>query len=152
MVLINKLIAFFKGLFQRKKENTVKTIIYPVYKIGAFDLKLLDALNVYRTENGLNTLILDVSLSAVSNSHTQRMIADGFASHNGAVDRQKSYPNSIMSEIVGFAYKSPEGFMNAWIKSPSHKVALDRKNAVKVGIASSMDANGKIYATIIFIN
>lgn len=152
MGIIDKIIAFFKGLFNKKKEIPVKEIIYEPYKIGSFDFKLLDAINQYRVSVGLGLVVIDVKLSAVSNSHTQRMVQDGFASHNGAVDRQKSYPNSIMSEIVGYGYKSEDGFLNAWLKSPSHKVALDRKNAVKVGIATSLDAKGKIYATVIFIN
>lgn len=152
MGIIIKIIEFFKELFNKKKEILVKEIVYESYKIGSFDFKLLDAINQYRVSVGLGLVQMDVKLSAIANSHTQRMIKDGFASHNGAVDRQKSYHNSIMSEIVGYGYKTENGFLNSWLKSPSHKIALVRKNAVKIGVATSLDANGKIYATVIFIN
>ena len=151
-MIIQKIIYFFKNIFKKKRKSIINNELYPPYDLNDFDLLLLNAINVHRVKIGVDVLEIDIKLSAVSNSHTQRMIRDQFVSHNGAVDRQKSYPNSMMSEIVGYGYKSADGFLNGWINSPSHKVALEKKTSTKIGIASSIDSKGNIYATIIFIN
>lgn len=60
------------------------------------------------------------------------------------------FPDWHIAEIIGYNYRSVEGYIDAFFKSEKHKQILLNAKFTHVGIGSALDTNGKQYVTIIF--
>ena len=57
---------------------------------------------------------------------------------------------SNVSEIVAYNYIQPQGVLDAWMRSPSHKEVIEG-NFTDFGVSITRSPLGKNYFTVIFI-
>ncbi len=126
----------------------------PPVSYSAFELNVLDLINIYREENGLSELeILDDS-SRQAEDHNLHMMEEGEVCHDGFPNRYSALVSAVnataVSENVAFGYQSAEAVVNAWIKSEGHRENM-LGNHTHFGISITQDAEGKFYFTNIFV-
>jgi uncharacterized protein YkwD len=82
------------------------------------------------------------------------MITNNVINHAFFQDRSDNIRSvlgaSNVSEIVAYNYIQPQGVLEAWLKSPSHKEAIEG-NFTDFGVSIIKNTDGKNYFTIIFI-
>lgn len=119
------------------------------------EVEILTLINNYRLSIGLNALKKIDYVSSISEKHNQYMITKKEISHDDFSVRAKTIISTIGAQMVGenlaYNYKTPKAALDAWLKSPDHKVNLDGDYS-HCGIAVSIDsATGKTYYTNIFV-
>ncbi len=120
----------------------------------AFEKEILDLINNYRTELGLNALSELKIVRSVAFSHTDYMVKTNDVSHANFYKRSEYLTSHAaaekVSENVAYGFTSPEAVVKAWIASAGHQ-----KNIVgdytDFGLSAEQDENGKWYYTNIFI-
>lgn len=124
------------------------------YNYSAEELKAMELINVYRKSVGLNTLEKINHISFKSEEHDNYMITNNVVNHNDFMARCQNIIEVLgankVGENIAFNYNTPEGALEAWLNSPSHKENIVG-NYTHFGIAIKKDpATGKKYYTNIF--
>jgi uncharacterized protein YkwD len=116
----------------------------------AEELRFLELINQYRSENGLPTLILSDALTLASERHNEDMGRYGFFAHDTAQsdhfpagsepwDRMAlsgyDYPDSYRAENLAGGYETAEEAFQAWRASPGHDKNMRDGNQRVIGIS-----------------
>ena len=125
------------------------------FEYSASELATMKLINDYRVSKGLAVLQQIAYVSVKSEEHDQYMITKNVVSHDGFVSRSADIVKVVGAKNVGeniaYNYNSPEGAVNAWLKSASHKENIEG-NFTHFGIAIRENATtGKKYYTNIFV-
>lgn len=119
----------------------------------SFANEVLDIVNVHRSNLGLADLELHVASKNKAVEHTAYMVEQNKMSHDNFFQRSdylKSQGADIVSENVAYGQRTPEAVVAAWLKSPSHKEAIE-SDYTHTGIGVISNKNGINYYTQIFI-
>lgn len=140
---------------QENEEVYVSKITESKSNYSNMEYEILNLVNNYRDNLGLNKLIkLDI-VSAVAFTHSNHMSETGLLSHDNFSDRHLELVNNAnakaVGENVGFGYNSAQSVFNAWIFSDSHKHLIEGSKFTHFGISIVADSNGRNYFTQIFI-
>ena len=118
--------------------------------------KALEAVNAFRTDNGLASLVLDARLSRAAAMQSKAQAARSWMGHYGsdgstAKDRaaRAGYHAKIASENVASGQKSFADAMHFWELSSGHRTNLLRPNVTSIGVAMAKDGNGHPYWTLV---
>lgn len=91
--------------------------------------KILQYVNIFRTDMGLEPLIMETTTStALAVSHSKYMAEKETISHDNFSERAAilgSEGAQAVAENVAFGYDDAEEVVNAWINSPSHRDTLE---------------------------
>ncbi len=121
---------------------------------SSIELDVLELINAYRSQQGLNTLMFLDESSWQAASHNEHMIATDEVCHDDFGSRYEALVNSVeakaVSENVAYGYKTAEAVVNAWIKSDGHKKNI-LGDHTHFGISIKKDKEGKLYFTNIFV-
>ncbi len=125
------------------------------YTYTISELELLDLVNKYRTDNGLNVLEKIDYVSFKSEEHNNYMIMANTASHDGFVARSEDIIKVLgaknVNENIAYNYNSPKGAFDSWLRSPEHKKNI-LGDFTNFGISIRKDSiTRKIYYTNIFV-
>jgi uncharacterized protein YkwD len=125
------------------------------FEYTASELATMKLINDYRVSKGLSVLQQINYVSVKSEEHDQYMITKNVVSHDGFVSRSEDIVKVVGAKNVGeniaYNYNTPEGAVNAWLKSESHKENIEG-NFTHFGIAIRENATtGKKYYTNIFV-
>ncbi|KIX20437.1 hypothetical protein SY27_13420 [Flavobacterium sp. 316] len=124
------------------------------YSHDAVELELLDLVNAYRVENGLNPLDIIEHISYKSEEHNEYMISTGTPNHDGFEQRKLNLEQVLnatrVGENVAYGYLNPQSVLNNWKISEGHKANLEG-NYTHFGVSIRMNSEGKRYYTNIFI-
>jgi uncharacterized protein YkwD len=124
------------------------------YTYTTEETQVLTLVNNYRASIGKNTLEKIDYISIKSEEHDNYMISTGTVSHNYFQDRYENLVQVIgaknVAENLAYNYSTPEGVVNAWLNSASHKVNMDG-DFTHFGIAIRTNSDGKRYYTNIFV-
>ena len=134
---------------------TAKSQLTVKFEYSAAELATMKLINDYRVSKGLNALEQVGYVSLKSEEHDQYMITKNVVSHDGFVSRSEDIVKVVGAKNVGeniaYNYNTPEGAVNAWLKSASHKENIEG-NFTHFGIAIRENATtGKKYYTNIFV-
>jgi len=81
------------------------------------------------------------------------MISNNVVNHDDFVSRSENIMKVLgaknVAENIAFNYNSPQGALDAWLKSPGHKANIEG-NFTHFGLAIRVNAEGKKYYTNIF--
>lgn len=102
---------------------------------GSYRQILLERINLYRLENGLNPLQLDPFLSHLAWNHCVAMFAKGRANHRDIDERFAQIDSTLCVENIGWNYGSPLGVFEGWRKSRGHNKNLLKEGINRAGIA-----------------
>ncbi|MEP5254935.1 CAP domain-containing protein [Winogradskyella rapida] len=132
--------------------NAIEVPVAPDAK--EIEIEIMELINAYRINEGLNTLANNTTVKAVASTHTEYMIEVNNVSHDNFFLRKQSLQANadadVVSENVAYGFSSAESVVNAWIASPGH-----RDNIVgdytDFDVSAEQNSNGKWYFTNMFI-
>lgn len=135
-------------------QNAIDNKLILEYNYNSDEIKLDELICEYRVSIGLNPLGLINHISNKCQEHNKYMIANNVVNHAFFQDRSDNITSflgaSNVSEIVAFNYIQPEGVLDAWLRSPSHKEAIEGI-FTDFGVSITKSPEGKNYFTVIFI-
>jgi uncharacterized protein YkwD len=124
------------------------------YTHNTKELELLDLVNAYRVENGLNALEIIQHVSYKSEEHNNYMIVTNTVSHDNFSSRKANLEQVVgavrVGENVAYGFSTPQATLNAWIASEGHRVNL-LGNYTHYGLSIRENADGRKYYTNIFV-
>lgn len=112
------------------------------------DTEFVSLLNDERVAAGLNALVPYADLVDDAALHTSEMLASGDIYHSSDLTKFTTGWQTI-GENVGYGPNVPK-LHNAFMASPTHRANI-MGDYDRVGIASEVDANGRIYVTVLFM-
>ena len=119
-------------------------------------------INNVRVENGLNAIAADGSLNAVAEIRSQDLLNRNYFSHytpegTNVFDVMRSSGVSFRYSGENLAQSAPasagtvEGFLNAWMNSPTHRDNILRAQYTKIGV-SMAEIDSRRVVTTVFTN
>lgn len=120
-----------------------------------YQQEILKYINQYRSQRGLNALVLNDDLNTIAYSHSSGMSRGSVAfGHDGFNDRMAK-ARSITGNLSGFAenvaygMQSPKEVSQDWYGSSGHRRNL-LGNYLWTGIGVERDRDGYLYFTQVF--
>lgn len=112
------------------------------------ELSFLALINDYRSQSGLASLSLNLTLGAAADFHSQDMATSGYFEHtalNGTSFDQNirnfGYTGSTMGENIAAGMETAAEAMVAWQSSPEHNAGMLNPSFNEIGIGRYHDAN-----------
>lgn len=123
----------------------------------ALEQAVLETINSYRRDRGLEPLAFDATIAEQSRLHSQTMASRQSISHNGFDQRLDTLAQFIAYRSAAENVASNQGFadpvqeaVRGWLQSPSHRENIEGTfNATGIGIVRTAD--GEYYFTQIFV-
>jgi len=116
----------------------------------------LAAVNAFRAENGLKSLVLDARLSRAAAMQSEAQARRSWIGHYGSdgstpKDRaaRAGYHAKIASENVASGQKSFSDVLRFWKESSGHRSNLLRPNVTAAGVAMAKNKSGRAYWTLV---
>ena len=99
-----------------------------------YSLALLEQINLYRKENGLNRLQFDRTLAQLAKSHSLDMYQKQRMSHDDFEARFRQAGSNLCVENVGWNYSSPAQMFDGWRRSSGHNQNMLKQGVTRAGI------------------
>jgi len=96
---------------------------------------LLEQINLYRQDNGLNPLRFDANLIRLAKNHSFEMFQQKMVSHRNFNERFDRSGSRLCVENVGWNYTTPLKQFDAWRQSSGHDKNMLSEGITKAGIA-----------------
>lgn len=96
---------------------------------------LLEQINLYRQDNGLNPLRFDARLIHLAKTHSFAMSQQKMVSHRNFNERFERSGSRLCVENVGWNYSTPLKQFDAWRQSSGHDQNMLKEGIAKAGIA-----------------
>lgn len=149
------LLGFTSCSTESAAEDTINAIEVPTApQAKQIEIEIMELINAYRINEGLNPLNEHDTVKAVAYTHTDYMIEVNNVSHDNFFQRKQSLQANananIVSENVAYGFNSAESVVNAWINSPSHKDTIEG-DYTDFDVSAEQNNEGKWYFTNIFI-
>ena len=118
------------------------------------ELEVLNRINEYRLESGLEELVPLPEASREAANHTDYMIEVGEVSHDNFPERFNNLVRTTgaiaVSENVAFGYRTADAVFTAWLNSESHKANIVG-DYTHFGISVKENDENRSYFTNIFL-
>ncbi|WP_179346664.1 CAP domain-containing protein [Winogradskyella ursingii] len=136
-------------------DESIEAIEVPVApQAKQIEIEIMELINAYRINQGLNPLTDHSTVKAVAFTHTDYMIEVDNVSHDNFFQRKQSLQinadANIVSENVAYGFSSAESVVNAWLNSESHKDNIEG-DFTHFDISAEQNDAGKWYFTNMFI-
>lgn len=110
------------------------------YDTSSYSARLLDLVNIARSQHGLQPLVLAPGTSTVAAGWTQHLADDRALSHNSQLGRQLATHGSrswrVYGENVGVGSATdPDGLFTAYWNSPEHRANILNRSYRYVGVS-----------------
>ncbi|MDN3492088.1 CAP domain-containing protein [Winogradskyella bathintestinalis] len=137
------------------EDETINAIDVPVApQAKQIEIEIMELINDYRINEGLNPLQNHSTVKAVAYTHTDYMIEVNNVSHDNFYLRQQSLQANasanVVSENVAYGFNSASSVVNAWLNSPGHKENIEG-DFTDFEVSAEKNAAGKWYFTNMFI-
>ncbi|WP_179006677.1 CAP domain-containing protein [Winogradskyella forsetii] len=137
------------------EDETLNAIEVPVApQAKQIEIEIMELINAYRINEGLNPLQNHSTVKAVAFTHTDYMIEVNNVSHDNFFLRQQSLQANasanVVSENVAYGFNSAASVVNAWLNSPSHRENIEG-DFTDFDVSAEKNAEGKWYFTNMFI-
>ncbi|MFK7833358.1 MAG: CAP domain-containing protein [Winogradskyella sp.] len=132
--------------------SSIDVLVAPEAKV--IEIEIMELINAYRINEGLNPLQNHSTVKAVAFTHTDYMIEVDNVSHDNFFLRKQSLQANasanIVSENVAYGFSSAQAVVNAWLNSPSHKENIIG-DFTDFEVSAEQNSEGKWYFTNMFI-
>ena len=102
---------------------------------SSYSLALLEQINIYRSNKGLNPLRMDPALIRLARNHSIMMFKKRQLSHNNFNERFQQADSQLCVENVGWNYPVPQEMFEGWRHSSGHNRNMLKKEVHRAGIA-----------------
>jgi uncharacterized protein YkwD len=109
-------------------------VVVPAENSG-YSEALLERINLYRLEHGLNPLQPDPALARLARGHCTEMFRRQKMTHRHFKDRLAQAGSRLCIENVGWNFISPRQMFDGWRQSRGHNRNLLEDRVSRVGIA-----------------
>ncbi len=155
LLAIVALLGFTSCSTDSAAEDQINSIEVPVApQAKQIEIEIMELINAYRINQGLNPLNEHSTVKAVAYTHTDYMVEVNNVSHDNFFQRKQSLQinanANIVSENVAYGFSSAESVVNAWLNSPSHRENIEG-DFTDFDISAEKNNEGKWYFTNIFI-
>lgn len=123
--------------------------------VSAYEQQVVELVNSYRAQYGLNPVTLNTELSKVARLKSQDMKDKGYFSHTSPTygspfDMMKQFGISYRTagENIAMGQRAPEAVMEAWMNSEGHRANILNASYTQIGVGYVADGN---YWTQMFI-
>jgi uncharacterized protein YkwD len=136
-------------------EDDISSISIPVTpQAKQIEIEIMELINAYRINEGLNPLNNHNTVKAVASTHTEYMVVVNHVSHDNFFQRKQSLQvnadANMVSENVAYGFNSAVSVVNAWLNSPSHLDTIEG-DYTDFDVSAEQNNEGKWYFTNIFI-
>lgn len=107
----------------------------PAEGVPIYSQTLLEQINLYRQDNGLNPLRFDDNLIRLAKNHSFAMFQQKRMSHARFDERFERSGSRLCVENVGWNYSTPLQQFDAWRRSSGHDQNMLKEGVYKAGIA-----------------
>jgi uncharacterized YkwD family protein len=118
------------------------------YALSAYEQKVVDLTNQQRTNNGLSTLKIDLTLSKMAREKSRDMSVNNYFSHTSPTygspfDMMKQYGITYRyaGENIAMGQRTPEEVVNAWMNSEGHRKNILSANFTHIGVGYVSEGN-----------
>ena len=108
--------------------------------------ELLALVNAHRVALGLNALIGKEEVAAAARAHSEQMSSERFFSHrspDGRTPGERLAAAGVewdrAGENIAAGYDTPEAVFNAWMRSESHREAIESEEWTHAGVGYAFD-------------
>lgn len=144
------------------KGNTSATISLSSSVLTDYENAIAALINNTREANGLNALASDGSLNDIADIRSLDMLNRNYFSHytpegTNVFDLMRAngvgfkYGGENLAQSAPASAGTPEGFLNAWLNSPTHKDNILGSHYSKIGV-SMVEIDSRRIVTTVFIN
>ncbi|EDP70052.1 hypothetical protein FBALC1_10982 [Flavobacteriales bacterium ALC-1] len=149
------LLGFTSCSTDSASEDEINSIEVPVApQAKQIEIEIMELINAYRINEGLNALNEHNTVKAVAYTHTDYMVEEENVSHDNFFLRQQSLEANadanIVSENVAYGFNSAASVVNAWLNSPHHRDNIEG-DYTDFDVSAEQNDEGKWYFTNIFI-
>lgn len=149
------LLAFSSCATDAVDEEIINTIEVPVTpQAKQIELEIMELINAYRINQGLNTLLNHNTVKAVAFTHTDYMVLVNHVSHDNFFQRKLSLEVNanaeVVTENVAYGFNSAQSVVNAWLLSETHRQNIEG-DFTHFDVSAEQNSEGKWYFTNIFI-
>jgi uncharacterized protein YkwD len=138
------------------------TVIAKEAVLSDYENQVAALINNVREENGLNPLAADNALTDVAMTRSRDLLDRNYFSHytpEGAnvfnimrdMGIKFRYAGENLAQSAPASVGTPEGFLNAWLNSPTHRDNMLRSQYTKIGVAM-VEINSRRVVTTVFTN
>ncbi|MHB1376669.1 MAG: CAP domain-containing protein [Candidatus Humimicrobiaceae bacterium] len=135
------------------------TVIAKDAVLSDYENQVAALINNFREANGLNALAADESLTNVAMTRSRDLLDRNYFSHytpegtnvfNLMRDMgiEFRYAGENLAQSAPASVGTPEGFLNAWVNSPSHRDNILRSQYTKIGVAMVEIDSRRVVATV----
>jgi uncharacterized protein YkwD len=107
----------------------------PDVGVSLYSRTLLEQINLYRQDNGLNPLRFDAQLNHLAKTHSFAMFQQKRMSHSKFDERFERSGSRLCVENVGWNYSTALKQFDGWRRSKGHDQNMLKDGVSKVGIA-----------------
>ena len=139
-----------EDMFVEEQQSVIDTSQFTIE--DKFSVEILDEVNLHRAAIGKSELKNCADSKIKAKEHSIYMASNKEMSHDNFFERSdflKTKGAKHVSENVAFGYKTAKGVVQAWLKSPGHREALEG-DFCQSGIVVVKTDRGVPYITQIF--
>ncbi len=122
----------------------------------AIQFRMLDSINVLRSEKGVAPLAFDASLNAAAATHSRDMARQNRPWHFGSdgsspIDRvaRAGFDGRMLGENISETYETELETLAAWMEDPATRAVILEPKARRMGFEWFQESNGKIWWTLV---
>jgi uncharacterized protein YkwD len=138
------------------------TVITKEAALSDYETQVVALINNVREQNGLNALAADGSLTDIAMIRSRDLLDRNYFSHytpegTNVFDVMRSmkigfrYAGENLAQSAPASIGTPEGFLNAWLNSPTHRDNMLRAQYTKIGVAM-VEIDSRRVTTTVFTN
>ena len=135
-------------------EDKIDAMTTYVPQAKTIEVEVLELINNYRINLGLNPLNGLSAIKGQAYGHTEYMLENNVVSHANFYQRKANLMSQAgavsVAENVAYAFSNAESVVNAWLNSEGHKNVIEG-DYTNFDISAEKDAEGRWYYTNIFI-
>lgn len=132
-----------------------------VYRISERDaprvqVRMLEAVNTLRAQNGLPPLALNAQLTSAAATHARDMSVQSRPWHFGSdgsspIDRVRraGYAGNMLGELISETFETELETLTAWMNERETRNIILERRAGEMGFAWHQDPNGKLWWTLV---
>jgi uncharacterized protein YkwD len=150
------------GAVQESNDSSKAEVTLLSSEMNDYENAIASMINNVREDNGLNAIAADGLLNEVADIRSQDLMNRNYFSHytpegTNVFDVMRSsgvsfrYAGENLAQSAPAAAGTPEGFMNAWINSPTHLANMLRAQYTKIGV-SMVEIDSRRVVTTVFTN
>lgn len=154
LVVLTLFLTLSTSCTKDSEDETIDINSLAIPEAKDIEIEIMELINAYRVEQGLNALDKHDVVKHQAFSHTDYMVETSNVSHANFFARKAFLEKAIgaerVTENVAFGFRSAKSVVSAWIKSDGHRENM-KGEFTNFDVSAEKSKGGNWYFTNIFI-